>query len=179
MDEIASAASVAKPTLYRYFPTKETLFIASLERTLNDMRLELQVIGEDPMPCDRKLRQLVALVLKRIEQIAPALHAIENRSPEWGVQSRKVLREGFRNIQAEISCIVRNGTRQGYFGSIDADLASLAILGGLRMAVHSRTGRGAALAETMADFFLGGLRGTEAPARLSPSAMPTPSGAAA
>jgi len=179
MDEIASAAAVAKPTLYRYFPTKETLFIASLEWTLNDLRMELQAIGQEPIPCDRKLRRLVALVLKRIEQIAPALHAIENRSPEWGVQSRKVLREGFRNIQAEISCIVREGTRQGYFGWIDADQASLAILGGLRMAAHSRSGRGPALAETMADFFLGGLRGAEAPARLSPSAMPNSSGAAA
>jgi AcrR family transcriptional regulator len=178
MDEIASAASVAKPTLYRYFPTKETLFIASLEWTLDDMRMELQAIGQDPIPCDLKLRRLVALVLRRIEQIAPALHAIENRSPEWGVQSRRVLREGFRNLQAEISQIIRDGTRLGQFRSIDADLASLAILGGLRMASHSRTGRGTALADTMTDLFLGGLRGAGTPALPAPSAFPTPSGAA-
>ena len=181
MDEIASAASVAKPTLYRYFPTKETLFIASLEWTLNDMRTELQIIEREPISCDLKLRRFFAAILKRIEQIAPALHAIENRSLEWGAQSRRVLREGFRNLRAEISNLVRDGTQKGEFGTVDPALASLVILGGLRMAAHSRTGRGSALADTMADILLGGLRGGQVPARsaLPPPIMPTPSGAAA
>jgi AcrR family transcriptional regulator len=181
MDEIASAASVAKPTLYRYFPTKETLFIASLEWTLNDVRTELQSIEREPISVDLKLRRFIAAILKRIEQIAPALHAIENRSPEWGAQSRRVLREGFRNLRAEISNLVRDGTQKGEFGAIDPALASLVILGGLRMAAHSRTGRGGALADTMADILLGGLRGGQVPARspLPPSVMPTPSGATA
>ena len=38
MDAIAAAAGVAKPTLYRYFATKEALFIEALECALEELR---------------------------------------------------------------------------------------------------------------------------------------------
>ena len=45
MDAIAAAASVAKPTLYRYFPHKELLFVEALEQTLTQLRIEIEDIG--------------------------------------------------------------------------------------------------------------------------------------
>ncbi len=178
MDAIAASAAVAKPTLYRYFPTKEALFVASLERTLEDLGAALQALRREAGSSEMKLHRLVALILKRIGSLAPAVTAIETQRAEWGTESRRVLRRGFRNLRTDIGELIRDGLREGRFAGVDPDLASLVILGGIRMAAHAQPGRGDALAADMADLLLGGLRG-ERERPLPGFSPPTLTGAAA
>src|SRR5689334_9621030 len=78
MDAIATAAGVAKPTLYRYFETKEALFFAALEQSLT------QLAGDIERFCagsaESCLRQAISLIFERIGRLAPALRAIEGQS---------------------------------------------------------------------------------------------------
>jgi AcrR family transcriptional regulator len=169
MDAVATAAAMVKPTIYRYFPSKESLFVASLEWALEDLRTALQNARLEPAPGELKLHRLIAMVLDRIEHLAPAIHAIESQDPQWGKESRRILRQGFRSLRAEISALIRDGQRDDQFADVDPDLASLVILGGIRMAAHSRPGQGKALADSMARILLGGLRGANNPDRPCPS----------
>ncbi len=171
MHAVATAAAVAKPTLYRYFPTKEALFVASLEWSLENLRSSLHAIRQEPAPGETKLRRLIALILDRVEHLAPAIHAIESQNAQWGKESRRILRQGFRNLQEEISTLIRDGQQDAEFTDADPDLASLVILGGIRMAAHSRAGQGKILADSMARMLLDGLRGTDT---LSRSTLASP-----
>src|SRR5829696_5775994 len=109
MDAIAAAASVAKPTLYRYFPHKELLFVEALEQTLTQLRIEIEDIGAEPEPVERRLRRMIALILTRVGRLAPAIQASETASSQSAADSRRVLRQGFRNLRAAIGSIVAEG----------------------------------------------------------------------
>ncbi|OAS24827.1 TetR/AcrR family transcriptional regulator [Methylobacterium platani] len=154
MDAVAAAAGVAKPTLYRYFPTKEALFIAGLAWTLAELRDAVGAIPERDAAA--RLRRAVGLVLERIGALSPALTAIEGRGAEFGERSRRVLREGFDGLRGALAEVLRAGIASGELAVPDVDLAVLMILGGIRMAVHG-TGRRAPASSAVADFFLHGL----------------------
>src|SRR5215204_2993929 len=102
MDAIAAAASVAKPTLYRYFPHKELLFVEALEQTLTQLRIEIEDIRAEPELVERRLRRMIALILTRVGRLAPAIQASETASSQSAADSRRVLRQGFRNLRAPI-----------------------------------------------------------------------------
>src|SRR4051795_10267934 len=73
MDAIAAAAPVAKPTLYRYFPHKELLFVEALEQTLTQLRIEIEDIRAEPEPVERRLRRMNPTILTPVWRRAPAV----------------------------------------------------------------------------------------------------------
>ena len=170
MDAIAAAAAVAKPTLYRYFPHKELLFVEALEQTLTQLRIEIEDIRAEPEPVERRLRRMIALILTRVGRLAPAIQASEMASSQSAADSRRVLRQGFRNLRAAIGSIVAEGGRDGDFAPVDPDLAALAILGSVRMAAHARIGAHE-LSDAVADLFINGLRAAEARSRRAAPAL--------
>lgn len=173
MEAIADCANVAKPTLYRYFPTKEALFIEALESALAELRREVQAARSEPTAGEERLRRVVMLMLDRVGRLAPAIRAVESQSSELGEQSRRVVRKGFRDLRDEIGRLLSDGIAGGEFARVDTDLAVLIVLGGIRMAAQTRADEAKssaqdqgfdrnALAETLADavstIFLQGLR---------------------
>ena len=50
MDDIADAASVAKPTVYRHFLTKEALFVEALEAILAKLKANVGAIAQTRRP---------------------------------------------------------------------------------------------------------------------------------
>src|SRR3954471_4036388 len=168
MDAMAAEAGVCKPTLYRYFANKELLFVETLEETLTKLRAEIEAIRAEPGPSEARLRRIVGLVLNRIGRLAPAIQAAESASTDSATQSRRVLRQGFRNLREAIGGLVLDGHEEGLFGRVDPDLAALVILGGIRMAAHAQIGAHE-LADTVSDLFIHGLRSGGAPSRSAPA----------
>src|SRR3954468_21953646 len=72
MDAVA-AAGVAKPTLYRYFATKEALFIEALECALEELRDEIRALRAGTGSVESRLRRVMACVLDRVGRLTPAI----------------------------------------------------------------------------------------------------------
>lgn len=157
MDAIAAAANVAKPTLYRYVPTKEALFIEGLDWTLAEMRHALAAVRAAGSDHAARLGSAVEIVLDGIRPLSPALRAVEGASSELGERSRRILRAGFAALREELGHVLEDGIAAGAFAPRDVDLAVLMILGTVRMTAASpeRRAHGAA---ALTALFLDGLR---------------------
>jgi|YNPNPStandDraft_1061719.scaffolds.fasta_scaffold12933_2 AcrR family transcriptional regulator len=68
MDDIAQAARVAKGTLYLYFPSKDELIQALLSEVGEALIREVEIIMALPQEAPEKLRELVKLFLRHLEQ---------------------------------------------------------------------------------------------------------------
>src|SRR3954462_6568215 len=134
MDAIAAAASVAKPTLYRYFATKEALFVEALECALDEVRDDVHGLRVGAAPIEDRLRRVIAYVLDRVGRLTPATRAVEGQSSDLGERSRIALRHGFSALKDEIGALLVEGSEAGVFGRFDVEVAALVVLGGVRMA---------------------------------------------
>ena len=159
MDGIAASAGVAKPTLYRYFATKEALFIAALEHALSELGREIERIRSGAGTSEDRLRRIVALMLDRVGRLSPAIQAVESQSSDLGERSRMILRRGFASLREAIGRLLADGIEDGELGGFDVDLAVLVVLGGVRMAAHRAAAARTDLASSLVDILLGGLRG--------------------
>lgn len=167
MDAVAAAARVAKPTLYRYVPTKEALFIEGLAWELAALRAEIGARREGSAAA--RLQRAVAVVLERVGRLSPAIQAVEGHGAELGERSRRVLRTGFRALSDEIGLILHDGAAVGEFAPVDEELAVMMILGGVRMAALAAARPVAP--EALARLLLDGLK---APGRLAVEAPHRP-----
>ena len=55
MDDVARAAGIGKPALYRYFPSKEELFLEVSDRALGELAQSLEKVVEAGLDAERAL----------------------------------------------------------------------------------------------------------------------------
>ena len=155
MDDIARAAKVAKPTVYRHFGTKEALFREVIDETLNELKSEVAGIAGKATAADERLRAIIVVIFRRIGRLKTLLRAAEASLLRSGKMGRRAIRRELRELVGLIARVVSDGTAQGSFVATDPDLTARVILGGVRMAAD---GGNHDPAGAMADLLLHGLQ---------------------
>ncbi len=169
VDDIASAANVAKPTLYRYFAGKEALFLAALERGLAGLVAEVSAIAAGSGRASDRLHRVIQTVLPQVRHFKAAIRAVEPHSAGIDQGGRALLRNQLRELRGAVAAVIRAGTAAREFRPCDPDFAALAILGGVRLAAEASTEPDAA--ERLAEFFIGGLAPNTSHAHDAPEAQ--------
>lgn len=155
MSAIAAAAGLSTGTIYRYFPSRNELFV-ELFRIISGR--ELAVIGDiaaSPAPPRDRLTAMITTFLNRAQRsqgIAPALTA-EPLDPALETERlhfRARYRDHFRQV-------LEDGIAQGSFRPMDAETAACGIVGALGEIIAGGGGTdndGTDLGEAL-DFILG------------------------
>src|SRR2546423_13192769 len=73
MDDVAARAGVGKGTLYRYFPTKDELFLATVLRGLDESHAGFLRVFDEDAPLEKILETAVARMLGYFSGRAPLL----------------------------------------------------------------------------------------------------------
>jgi AcrR family transcriptional regulator len=133
MDELARAASVAKPTIYRYFNSKEDLFLEALEGTMSELVAEVSRVADEESAAPMVLRRMIFAALKSFAQCTAAIRALDGSDAALGERGRAMLRRRGRQIREEFARVLQRGIAAREFRALDTDLASRAILGAVRM----------------------------------------------
>ncbi len=132
LEDIADAAGVSRATLYYYFPNKEEVFRALIEREIDAFQ---QILTEAVDPSEPPDRRLLALVrtrythLRRIKALYSVTHNISREHLPMALQALGGLEEAER---AMVAGLLREGIDAGRFREVDVDLLAAAILAALR-----------------------------------------------
>jgi len=133
MDDVARMACVAKPTVYRYFATKEDLFLESLDATLEELGTEADVALRAAETASLAVAAGVTIVLNTLGRCTSAIRAFDGNDTSLGDRGRAIIRERVKRIRDSFAEVVKRGIQSGEFRLVDPEFASLAILGAVRM----------------------------------------------
>ncbi|MFO1151947.1 MAG: TetR/AcrR family transcriptional regulator [Alsobacter sp.] len=153
MDDVARTAVVAKPTLYRYFPTKEALFLEVIERLLCELQADVETVADGDRPATEALRGAVRHVFLALSRCTAVIHAFDGADGQLGEKGRTAVRTRVRSIRTVVERILARGVGSGEFRPMEVDLTATAILGACRMsAALAPARRRSAALETLLDF---------------------------
>ncbi|HYC23357.1 MAG TPA: TetR/AcrR family transcriptional regulator [Candidatus Bathyarchaeia archaeon] len=135
MDDVAASAHVGKGTLYRYFPTKEKLFVATVLGGLDGFHEEFKRAVAEDQPLKAILEAAVARMLTYFwgkREFLSLLQRHEHLLPPAEAQAWRRRRLEF--VGALAGRLERE-TRSGGVRSFDSRLAAELLLGMVRTAV--------------------------------------------
>jgi AcrR family transcriptional regulator len=105
MDDLARAAGVAKPTLYRYFATKEELFLEGIERTLGDLEHDAEAAAQAAPSPEEALSAIVRCVLEALGTCTAAIRAFDDGETGLGERGRAVIRRRVKRIRVTMEAL--------------------------------------------------------------------------
>jgi AcrR family transcriptional regulator len=136
-NRIAAAAGVSVGSLYQYFPSKEALVSALIERHMGEMNGEIVAeLGRvASLPLKQAVRQMVALML-RAHAVDPALHRVLiEQVPRVGGMGRlqEVERQVFRVVRSYLEL------HRAELRVKDVDLAAFVVVQTVEALTHGFT----------------------------------------
>lgn len=156
MDRIAATAAVGKPTLYRYFATKDQLFAAVVANAFERLERDLAAVPTDHGPAER-LAALVALIADTLGRHFGALGALGDDAAQADVARRQAFQAYRARIGKPLRDTIARGIEAGVFQPVDPDLIAMTMLGGLRAAAITGVAGQPAAIGAIINFYLSGL----------------------
>jgi AcrR family transcriptional regulator len=129
MADIAEAVNLQKASLYHHVSSKQEILLALLDRALEMLFEQIDVIAKQPLPADEKLRQMVQVYLRLLAENGDlsAVLLFEHRSLEPGQHARHIPnRDRFEALWREA---LDDGVRTGLFVCSDTALTVRALMG--------------------------------------------------
>lgn len=120
MRDIAGIAEVGKPTLYRYFPSKEELFLEVFKRDLDQLDLAVADIAAMPAP-RQALESLVHHMVGALGGQVAALRLLTDDQSEVMHRWRSEFRRRRRPIVEAMRAILERGIAVGEFRPVDLE----------------------------------------------------------
>jgi AcrR family transcriptional regulator len=174
-DDIAARAGIGKGTLYRYFRSKEELYLAAIGEGLAELHATVTQVLQEPSPLPQTVARLARTLIgyfwhKRdffvmLHRLEPKLK--EHERAEW--QARRSA------IVQMLSELIERAGRRGEVARVNPRLATEAFLGMVRSVCVYRheSDHPDAVADTVTRLFLFGLQTQRADRRAarSPAAL--------
>ncbi len=121
MDDLAREAGVARRSIYVHFTSKEEVFLASIDRVVENLIAELEAIAtSDAPPAERLQRMLVTRVLFRFDSVHGYYQSLDEM---FSVLRPAYLQRRERYIETEATVFARvcaEGERDGSLQVSDA-----------------------------------------------------------
>jgi TetR/AcrR family transcriptional regulator, cholesterol catabolism regulator len=129
MADIAESVQLQKASLYHHVSSKQEILLALLDRALEMLFEQIDVVAKQPLPADEKLRQMVQVYLRLLAENSDlsAVLLFEHRSLEPDQHARHIPnRDRFEALWREV---LEDGVRTGLFNCSDIALVTRALMG--------------------------------------------------
>jgi AcrR family transcriptional regulator len=172
MDEIAHEAGVGKPTLYRYFPSKEALFAAVFSDALDDLEARLGRVLADTAGAPARLVALIREIVPTFRRHLVSLRFLGESSAGADGSNRRAFRERRTRIGRYLADAVDDGVRSREIRPIEGAKAAQLMIGMLWSAAATMQGSDEQITCDVADFLLHGLLADRQMSGMSDAASP-------
>ena len=132
MRDVAARAEVGKPTLYRYFPSKEELFLEVFKSGLDRLDSEVATILKDREQPIRSLERLLEALLNALGGQVAALRMLTDDQSAVMRRWRNEFRRRRRPFVEAARTILEQGIASGEFRSVDLDAVPSMLIGLVR-----------------------------------------------
>jgi AcrR family transcriptional regulator len=167
MDDVARETGVGKGTLYRYFPSKEDLYLAIVEEAFDLLIRRLQGERAKAAPPARVLAHMIEAIVETFAHHLPFFRLIHRGEGRLFLRKKQVIRSRRAHIVRLLAEVLDRGAEQGTFRKLDPALAPSMLIGMVWGTTlnHAEDTPAAILAARIADLYLHGLlQGREASA---------------
>lgn len=151
MADIAVAVKLQKASLYHHVSSKQEILLALLDRALEMLFEQIDIIAKQPLPADEKLRQMVQVYLRLLADNSDlsAVLLFEHRSLEPAQHKRHIPnRDRFEALWRDT---LEDGVRDGLFDCPDTALVARALMGVLNWTLTWYRPNGSLSIEQIAD----------------------------
>lgn len=158
MDQVARRAHVGKGTLYRYFDSKEDLYLALLDSALLLLTERLEEEEKAGLPPDQTLSRMVGAIVNTFSQHLPSFRILNGSEARLVVKKRELFQARRRRIAMLLGRVLEKGVASGIFRAVDPVVTPSFLIGMVWGAVlnHSEGFSPEALAATIVDVFFRG-----------------------
>jgi AcrR family transcriptional regulator len=132
MRDVAARAEVGKPTLYRYFPSKEELFLEVFKSGLDRLDSEVAAILKDRDQPGRSLERLLQAMLNALGGQVAALRMLTDDQSAVMRRWRNEFRRRRRPFVDAARTILEQGVATGEFRPIDLEAVPSMLIGIVR-----------------------------------------------
>ena len=132
MRDVAARAEVGKPTLYRYFPSKEELFLEVFKSGLDRLETEVAAILKDRDQPSRSLERLLEALLNALGGQVAALRLLTDDQSAVMRRWRNEFRRRRRPFVDATRTILEQGIASGEFRSVDLEAVPSMLIGIVR-----------------------------------------------
>ena len=133
VEEVAKRAGVGKATLYRYFPSKEELYLESLERALGGLEHKLNAeLAPQQVPASVRLSAMVSALVNTLSEQLQTLKLLGGDQSDLADRTRRILRRRSQRSATALQQVLAEGMQSGEFRKIDLEIVPLLIIGMVR-----------------------------------------------
>jgi AcrR family transcriptional regulator len=155
MADIAETVQLQKASLYHHVSSKQEILLALLDRALDMLFEQVDIIAKQPLPADEKLRQMVQVYLRLLAENSDLSSVLlfEHRSLEPAQHKRHIPnRDRFESLWRDV---LEDGIRAGLFICSDTGIAVRALMGILNWTLTWYRPDGSLAIEQIADQYTG------------------------
>jgi AcrR family transcriptional regulator len=132
MDEVARAAGIGKPTLYRYFPSKDELFLEVFDEALRRLEERLEASRAATATPPEMLRAMIRLTVESLGEHIASLRLLTGEHSSLAERWRLLFRQRRRPLVESFRAVLAAGIDGGYFRPLDTDIVPALIIGMIR-----------------------------------------------
>jgi AcrR family transcriptional regulator len=129
MDDVAVAARVGKGTLYRYFPSKEDLYLGVVAEAFDLLIRRLERVEAEELPAAVALSRMIEAIVETFARHLPFFRLLQQGEARLFLRKKQVVRARRDRIAGGLARVLERGAQTGVFRKVDRDLAPSMLIG--------------------------------------------------